>query len=61
MAHRLGLGVVAEGVETEEVAHLLRDEECDLLQGYWISKPMAPDQVPGWLEQYAARPQIQKG
>lgn len=48
LAHKLGLKVVAEGVETEEQRRLLQDMRCDTLQGYLISKPLA-------AEQFAAR------
>ena len=40
LAHKLGLKVVAEGVETEEQKRLLRDIRCDALQGYLFSKPL---------------------
>jgi len=40
MAHSLSLSVVAEGVETEEQAKLLRLLRCDLLQGYLLGRPM---------------------
>ncbi|WP_337997420.1 EAL domain-containing protein [Oleispirillum naphthae] len=40
MAHSLKLTVVAEGVETEEAAALLRLEQCDLAQGYLFGHPM---------------------
>ena len=40
MAHALGLRVVAEGVETEAQAVCLRNNGCDLLQGYCIGHPM---------------------
>ena len=40
LAHKLGLQVVAEGVETEEQRRLLRDMRCDALQGYLFSKPL---------------------
>jgi EAL domain-containing protein (putative c-di-GMP-specific phosphodiesterase class I)/GGDEF domain-containing protein len=44
LAHRLGLQVVAEGVETEEIAALMRTMGIDLLQGYHFARPMAePD------------------
>ena len=44
LGHRLGLMVVAEGVETEEERAFLRDEGCDALQGYLFSKPVPPDE-----------------
>jgi diguanylate cyclase (GGDEF)-like protein len=44
LAHKLGLKVVAEGVETEEQRRLLQHMQCDVLQGYLISKPLTPEQ-----------------
>jgi diguanylate cyclase len=43
LAHELGLKVVAEGVETEECLEFLRSVDCDMAQGYLISRPIAPD------------------
>lgn len=43
MAHRLGMRVVAEGVETPAQQAFLQDKGCELLQGYLFSKPIAPD------------------
>lgn len=40
LAHALQLNVVAEGVETEEQARLLRLLNCDDMQGYLFSKPL---------------------
>jgi EAL domain-containing protein (putative c-di-GMP-specific phosphodiesterase class I) len=40
LAHALRLKVVAEGVETEEQARLLRLLNCDEMQGYLFSKPV---------------------
>lgn len=43
LAHSLNLTVVAEGVETEEQARLLRLLTCDEMQGYLFSKPVPGD------------------
>ena len=40
MGHALGLKVVAEGVETEAQLHILRQENCDVVQGYHFFRPM---------------------
>jgi diguanylate cyclase (GGDEF)-like protein len=40
MAHSLGMTVIAEGVEKEGQAELLRSRDCDLAQGYWFGHPM---------------------
>ncbi len=43
MAHTLKLTVVAEGVETEEAAALLRLKQCDFAQGYLFGRPVPGD------------------
>jgi len=40
MAHGLGMGVVAEGIEKEEQLEFLRDRDCDEYQGFLSSKPI---------------------
>ena len=40
LGHRLGLEVVAEGVETDEQQALLQEMRCDLLQGFYYHRPM---------------------
>ena len=40
MAHRLHLGVTAEGVETQEQVQRLKEVGCDYVQGYYFAKPM---------------------
>ncbi|NRR30749.1 bifunctional diguanylate cyclase/phosphodiesterase [Oxalobacteraceae bacterium] len=40
LAHSFGMTVVAEGVETQEIADLLRNKGCDIAQGYHFSRPL---------------------
>lgn len=40
MCHDLGLSVIAEGVETDEHRELLQSLDCDMYQGYLLSKPI---------------------
>lgn len=40
LAHNLNLNVVAEGIETKEQLHFLRENKCDIAQGYYFSKPL---------------------
>ena len=44
MAHKLGLKVIAEGIETEEQKKLLHDAGCDYGQGYYFSRPVPADE-----------------
>jgi EAL domain-containing protein (putative c-di-GMP-specific phosphodiesterase class I) len=43
MGTSLGLGLVAEGIETEQHYQRLRDFGCALGQGYWLSRPLPVD------------------
>jgi EAL domain-containing protein (putative c-di-GMP-specific phosphodiesterase class I)/GGDEF domain-containing protein len=45
----LGMKSVAEGVEDKDIADWLRERGCDLLQGYWIAKPMPFAEWSQWL------------
>lgn len=44
LAHNLGLGVVAEGVETEQTYRELKKMGCDVAQGYHLSRPVPIEQ-----------------
>ncbi len=49
LGRNLGKQVCAEGVETEEVWRRLVEMDCDLAQGYWISKPIPAAALIEWL------------
>jgi len=50
MAHKLGLKVIAEGIETEEQRNLLVSNGCDYGQGYLFSRPVPPDEFEALLK-----------
>jgi EAL domain-containing protein (putative c-di-GMP-specific phosphodiesterase class I) len=50
LAQALGLQVVAEGVEDDDTWRELTRMGCDLIQGFGLSPPLPPDQVPAWLQ-----------
>lgn len=50
LAKSLNLGVVAEGVESEEQLSLLKKMECEQVQGYFFSKPCPADSIQKWLQ-----------
>nr|WP_272902051.1 EAL domain-containing protein [Candidatus Reidiella endopervernicosa] len=43
MSHTLNLSVTAEGVETVEELAFLKDRKCDIVQGYYFSRPLSPE------------------
>jgi len=49
LGHNLGLKVVAEGVEDVAVWNMLRLLGCDDAQGFFMSKPLAPDLLAMWI------------
>jgi EAL domain-containing protein (putative c-di-GMP-specific phosphodiesterase class I) len=55
LAHRLGVRVVAEGVETEEALQALGRYGCDAAQGYWVCSPGTPWDVTRWLTKNRGR------
>lgn len=52
LAHRFGLEVVAEGVETRESLALLQAWGCEWAQGYYFSRPLKASDVPAWMQAY---------
>ena len=51
LAHKLGLAVVAGGVENEATLNELRALGCDAVQGFLVSRPLAADDVPPWVRE----------
>ncbi len=56
MADSFGMEVLAEGVETAEHGRLLLELGCEQAQGYAIARPMPPDHLPAWVEQWEPDP-----
>jgi EAL domain-containing protein (putative c-di-GMP-specific phosphodiesterase class I) len=52
LAHRLGIKVTAEGVETLDQKQFLEKHHCDEFQGYYFSHPLAPKDLDHYLSQY---------
>lgn len=50
LSHSLGLKVVAEGVEDEEQYEHLKTLHCDIIQGYYFSKPTSEETALGQME-----------
>jgi len=60
LAHTLGLRVVAEGVEDDEQVRLLRELGCDQIQGFYVSRPVPPEDVDAMLGPGASKSLQQK-
>lgn len=52
LGHKFGLTVIAEGVESAGAIEILAEYGCDYVQGYHLSKPLPPDELNTWLQEY---------
>lgn len=52
MVHALDLTVVAEGVENRAQYQVLKEQHCDIAQGYFFAKPMTEEQLISFLRNY---------
>ncbi|QDL94436.1 EAL domain-containing protein (plasmid) [Paroceanicella profunda] len=52
----LGIGVIAEGVESARHAEILRDLGCQILQGYALARPMPAEDLPAFIRARAWQP-----
>jgi EAL domain-containing protein (putative c-di-GMP-specific phosphodiesterase class I) len=55
LGHRLGLTVLAEGVETDAQYQRLSALSCDEVQGYLLTPPLPPNALEGWLTHWQHR------
>jgi diguanylate cyclase (GGDEF)-like protein len=58
LGHNLGLEVVAEGVEDNNVYDQLAALGCDYAQGYFLSRPLSPEKMTVWLEVFSSVEQV---
>jgi EAL domain-containing protein (putative c-di-GMP-specific phosphodiesterase class I) len=50
LAENLGLVVIAEGVESEEQLEALRQEQCQFVQGYYLSRPLQQEMMAWFID-----------
>ncbi len=53
LGHNLRLEVVAEGVESSDALAMLREMGCDIVQGYWLSRPLPGREALEWFRRHA--------
>ncbi|MDB5645599.1 EAL domain-containing protein [Methylobacterium sp.] len=61
IGERLGMGIVAEGVETAEQLELVRREGCTQVQGFLFSRPLPPDAARDYLRTAARLDSSERG
>jgi len=52
LGHKMGMRVIAEGVETEKQLEYLKNHNCDIIQGYYYSKPMPESEIFDFIEKF---------
>lgn len=55
LAKSLNMTIVAEGIETDEQVNFLRTTECDLIQGYYYSKPISAEDFEAYMSKNKIR------
>lgn len=60
MAETLGFKTVAEGIENEQQFRFLEEIDCDVIQGFFLGKPMLPSDLDIWELSYAHPSKISK-
>lgn len=54
LAKNLNMEVIAEGIETEEEARIIRDLGCEMCQGYWFARPMPESEAKDFVQNWQA-------
>jgi diguanylate cyclase len=62
LGRNLGLEVIAEGVETEEIWHALVELQSNIAQGFYLGRPMPADKIPHWMRHWeqVANPSLKR-
>ena len=60
MAKSLQLEIIAEGVENKAQLDFLRQEKCDIIQGFYLSKPLPFSELEEFLEKWKPKMLIGK-
>lgn len=50
LGHNINAEIIAEGVETKEQYEYLKEQGCDIIQGYYFSKPLLPEEATEFLK-----------
>lgn len=58
LGHKLGVKLVAEGIESRQVWDKLNELGCDIAQGYYISKPIPASDMSNWIRNLESNPFI---
>ena len=58
LSQDLGIDLIAEGVEDEKTLNLLKSMGCNLIQGYYYSKPLSIENFKGYCTKKASRSQL---
>ncbi len=53
MGHSLHMQIIAEGVETDQQLEILKKQGCDLIQGYYFSKPLPADELLQYVREHS--------
>lgn len=58
IAKSMGLDLIAEGVENEDQLEFLRAEGCRLIQGFYFSRPLSPEDALTYMEEHYGAPVV---